>query len=69
MGVEEESDHFCSQQSDCKANSEIIPYIAGNFRGVQFSQMVDLYHSMGLMFMDATHLCPLCTVQSSLFRR
>ena len=30
--------------------------IAGNFREVQFSQMVDLYHFVGLIFADAcTH--------------
>ena len=40
--------------------------IAGNFRGIQFSQMVDLDYFTGLIFTDVSiNSCPLCTVQSS----
>ena len=40
---------------------------AGNFRGVQFSQMVDLYHFRGFNFHGHSHSLPLCSIQLSLF--
>ena len=42
--------------------------IAGNFRWIQFSQMVDLDYFTGLIFTDVSiNSYPLCTVQSSFF--
>ena len=40
--------------------------IAGNFCGVQFSRMVDLYN-LWVNFRECEHSHPLCTVQSSFF--
>ena len=38
--------------------------ITGNFRGVQFSQMFDLYYFEGLIFADGrTHSIVYCTIE------
>jgi hypothetical protein len=46
--------------------------IAGNFRGVQFSQMANLQSFRSLIFTDALRSCPfymyMYTAQSYLFR-
>ena len=47
-------------KSTCTPNS-------GNFRGDQFSWMIDLYHFVGLI-LQTLALVTLCTVQSGLFR-
>ena len=50
----------------CLTIEPAIYGIVGNFQGVQFSWISDLYH---FNFCRRTHSCPSCTAQSELFCR
>ena len=60
----------CAKVHYTASNAYLMSYcMAGNFYGVSFLWMVDLYYFQGLIFADGrTHAHCVYTVQLSLFR-